>query len=126
MFGNQGVERAEPFAQHVREPEQSERVPRGSRVHDDAAVGAALRQGRQLDERHQLIETRQGQVQELADVVVVQERSALGDLPQVPGVRRLELAETLLGVQFAHLEVRRPRRARQAVLERVGGVSRGK
>ena len=81
-LGQQRLQHAEPSPDQFGHGQQAQGVAAGRRIHHDAVVPAGLHPGGDLEEGHQLVETGQGEAQELIDVLIVQESAGGGNLPQ--------------------------------------------
>ena len=95
----------------------------GRRIHHDAVVLPSLHPGGDLEQRHQLVQAGQREIQELIDVLIVQKGAGGGDLAQHAAILLTELVQALLSVQFEHLQIAGGRVAGQTVPHRVRGVS---
>ncbi|MBZ5545806.1 MAG: hypothetical protein LAO07_19360 [Acidobacteriia bacterium] len=98
----------------------------GGGVYDNPIVAALLHPRGDLQKGHELIQARQGEVQEAADLLVIEKGSARGDFPEFRVVGRLEGVEILPGIQFQYLQVVGGTAAGQAIRERVGGIGGNK
>ncbi len=72
----------------------------GRGVHNDARVATGFRPGGNLQKGHQLVQAGQRQVQEPADILMVQEGAPPGDLPKGLPMGSLEGGQGLPGVEL--------------------------
>ena len=66
------IEDVQPPGHELGQGEQAQGVPRGCRVEDHQGITLLSDELRDLDHRHQLVEAGQRELEELADVVVVE------------------------------------------------------
>ena len=123
-LGQQHLQHAQPAPDQFGHGQQPQGMAAGRRIHHDAVVLPSLHPGGDLEQRHQLVQTGQREIQKLIDVLIVQEGAGGGDLAQHAAILLTEPGQALLSVQFEHLQIAGGRVAGQTVphrVRRVGG-----
>jgi hypothetical protein len=103
VLGQQGVQGLEPAADQLRGGQQPQRVPGGRGIHHDEVVGPGFRPAGDGKQRHEFIQAGQGEVQDAANIRLIQEGAPGGDLGKLAPVPGLEGRQGILGIELQDL-----------------------
>ena len=103
VLGQQGVQGLEPAADQLRRGQQPQGMSGGRGIHHDEVVGPGFRPAGDGKQRHEFIQAGQGEVQDAANIRLIQEGAPGGDFGKLVPVPGLEGRQGILGIELQDL-----------------------